>query len=168
MSAGNEVHLHEVAEGIEVVSSLDGLAPAMRRAVEASLQDCQDYGYDAEVFESLRSEALQEIYYKRGRPPTNEYPSPVTNAATADKSWHKWGLAVDVISASDRWNAPEAWWRAVAEIFQANGCKSGYYWPRKDKPHHQWGKCRVTPTYRTIQAYEAGGLEEVWRVCDAL
>jgi hypothetical protein len=151
-----------------VVRKLDVLAPRFRIAVEEALAECAAKGYDAYVYESLRSNELQEIYYRRGRPPSAEYPAPVTNAKTADRSWHFFGLAVDVISQSQKWSAPEAWWKAVAEIFRANGCKSGYYWARCDKPHHQWGKCRVTPSPRARALYSEGGLEAVWEEVGAL
>jgi hypothetical protein len=162
MSAG------KVNPELLVVRSLDVLAPKFRASVERALARCAEEGLDAYVYESLRSNELQAIYYERGRPPSQEFPRPVTNAPTADRSWHFYGLAVDVISKSKGWNVPDSWWKSVAEIFGECDCKSGYYWKSRDKPHHQWALCRVSPSPRAREIYATGGLEALWREVGAL
>lgn len=150
-----------------VVNSLQELAPLFRDAVEDALHECWRNDLDAKVYETWRSPALQALYYKRGRPPTEEYPSPVTNAEDNLHSWHGFGLAVDVISEQHGWSAPESWWRDVADIFQRNRCKSGYYWPHPDRPHHQWHLCKRSPSDVARDLYKRGGLDYVWKAVEA-
>lgn len=148
-----------VPQPLVVVSSLDGLAPAFRESVEDALHACHREDLDAVVYESLRSDALQQLYFQRG----------TTKAPHADHSWHFFGLAVDVISHDLQWDAPDRWWQRVAEIFTQHTCTSGYYWTGfQDKPHHQWSLCRTSPSDHARQLYADGGVEAVWRACGAL
>src|SRR5882757_3148358 len=89
------------------------LAPRFQKAVEAAILECVLGGLHAYVFEAFRSQALQAAYYARGRsviPPDK----PVTNASSSLYSWHGYGLAVDVISRSRHWSAPDSWFAQVA------------------------------------------------------
>src|SRR5207253_6732431 len=109
--------------------------------------ECQQKGFDAFVYEAFRSNELQAIYYARGRtviPPTGT----VTNAKTSLYSWHGYGLAVDVISKSKLWKPDrgEGWFRDIAQIFKAHGCKWGGDWTKPDTPHFQWGECKPSPS----------------------
>jgi hypothetical protein len=157
---------HPDAESL-VVSSLDGLAPKFRLAVEAGLKECTEAGLDAIVYESTRSDELQKIYYARGRtviPPKYT----VTNAASAQFGWHFYGLAVDIISKSKRWDAGDKWNLQVAALMRAHGLDAGMDWPHPDIPHYQWGKCKRSPTSYARQLYATGGLEAVWKEVGAL
>lgn len=157
MSAGVDI---KSAEAL-VVSALDGLAPRMREAVQEGIAECNEQGLDAIVYESTRSNELQKIYYARGRtviPPNYT----VTNAASAMYGWHFYGLAVDIISASKRWDAGDAWNKEVAEIMRAKGLKAGQDWPHPDVPHYQWGRCKISPTSYARSLYAQGGLRAVW------
>jgi peptidoglycan LD-endopeptidase CwlK len=143
------------------------LAPKFRLAVTSAIYDCTSEGLDAFVFEAHRSQELQALYYARGRtvkPPER----PVTNAPTADRSWHYFGLAVDVISREHYWNRPVEWFAAVAEVFKRHGCKWGGDWTQKDYPHHQWAACKPSPSDRAREIYAEGGVEAVWQAVGAL
>jgi peptidoglycan LD-endopeptidase CwlK len=154
---------------VPVVSrDLSLLAPQFRAAVEAAIDDCNGRGLDAYVFEALRSDALQQVYYARGRtviPPTR----PVTNAPDNLHSWHGFGLAVDVISRAHLWNPPqgEGWFRAVADVFKAHNCKWGGDWTSPDTPHFQWYKCKPSPSDLARVILKNDGLEAVWRAVGA-
>src|SRR4051812_38920022 len=114
MSAG-------MAGSAPVDHSLALLAPRFRDAVQRALEGCRQGGLDAVVYEAYRSAALQAVYFARGRtviPPAH----PVTNASSNLYSWHGYGLAVDVISASRAWEAPESWFADVARVFAGEGC----------------------------------------------
>lgn len=191
MSAGGPVSLPELealshpSHGVaQVTSALSLLAPKFRVRVEAAVAECRAKGLDARVQETLRSAALQELYYTRGRPPTAAYPHPVTNARSSLYSWHGYGLAVDVISERDGWfnvrpGAPtterrarmlagDAFFRGIATIFKAHGCDWGGDWKHPDPPHFQFGGLRASPSDRARALYAAGGVEAVWRVVGAL
>lgn len=149
-----------------VVSSLDDLAPAMRAAVASAIEECNDNRLDAVVYESLRSDELQHIYWCRGR---TEIPPDytVTNVESAQYGWHFFGLAVDVISASKRWDVTPDWRHQVTEIFKRHGLSAGAEWPHPDEPHYQFGKCRRSPSNEARALYAQGGLPAVWAAIGA-
>lgn len=140
----------------------------MAAAVEQLLTACGVYGLDAYVYEGVRSAELQALYYHRGRPPTAAYPRPVTNARSNLYSWHGYGLAVDIISRTQRWDAPESWFRQVADLAKQCGLDWGGDWKQRDLPHFQWGRCRASPSDLARTIYHQHGLEAVWRIVGAL
>ena len=151
---------------LSVSRDLGLLAPKFRQAVESAIAECRAQDCDAYVYEAYRSNALQQIYYARGRsviPPLR----PVTNAASNLHSWHGYGLAVDVISASRGWNQPESWFKKVAGIFYQFDCKWGGDWTKPDLPHFQWGLCKPSPSDQARALLQSGGMESVWAVLKA-
>lgn len=142
-------------------NDLSLLAPKFRAAVEKSLRECSEAGLAAIVFEGYRSQALQELYYARGRTIVPPYHT-VTNAKSNLYSWHGYGLAVDIIHRTQFWAPPGDWWEKVARIFKANGCDWGGDWTIVDLPHFQWGTLRKSPSNRARELYAAGGMQAVW------
>lgn len=143
------------------------VAPRFREAVIAALADCHAAGLDAYVYEAYRSPELQALYYARGRtviPPTQ----PVTNAHSNLYSWHGYGLAVDVISASRDWGVTRAWRAAQADIFKRHGLKWGGDWKMQDLPHFQWGLCRPSPSDRAREIMAVEGVQGVWAAVNAV
>jgi peptidoglycan L-alanyl-D-glutamate endopeptidase CwlK len=156
MSAGQDSNL-------KVSKDLNLIAPHFREAVEAAIAECAAAGLDAMVYEAYRSQALQAVYYARGRtvkPPN----SPVTNAPTNRFSWHGFGLAVDVVHRTKFWNPDggNAWFARVAEVFKRHGCAWGGDWTKPDLPHFQWGLCKPSPSDRARQLLDTGGVQAVW------
>ncbi len=142
--------------------NLDHLAPKFAAAVRAALADCTAAGLEAMVYEAYRSQELQSRYYARGRtvvPPRRT----VTNAPTNDRSWHGYGLAVDVIHARDRWEPRRGWFEEVAAIFVNHQCKWGGDWQMQDLPHFQWHLCRASPSPQARQLLREGGQVAVWK-----
>lgn len=160
MSAGSSASLLTPNRSMEL------LAPRFGDAVTQAIADCRASGLDAYVYEAYRSQELQALYYARGRtiiPPTKT----VTNAPTNLYSWHGYGLAVDVISESRKWDRPESWFAEVAEHFRKHGCRWGGEWKVKDLPHFQWGKCKPSPSEFARQLIQTGGVEAVWKAVGA-
>jgi D-alanyl-D-alanine carboxypeptidase len=148
---------------LKVDNDLGKLAPFFRAAVNAAMIDCGDAKLQAKVYEAYRSEALQQLYYARGRtikPPAK----PVTNAKSAIYSWHGYGLAVDIVHETGWWSPPdgEDWFKEVANIFKKHDCKWGGDWSSPDPPHMQWGRCKPSPSDTARQLLATGGLEAVW------
>lgn len=156
-----------MSAGLPVVDhDLSKLAPQFWAAVEGAIRDANADGLDAYVYEAVRSEELQALYYARGRtirPPDK----PVTNARSALYSWHGFSLAVDVISKQYGWDRPWTWWAAVAGHFTRHGCRWGGEWRHPDPPHMQWGKCKPSPSDAARQILASQGLEAVWRAVGA-
>jgi hypothetical protein len=163
------------------------LAPNVQHALRAGLTELEGATIIAEdvqipldvfVFETLRSDELQRIYYEQG----------TTNAPTAIWSWHFYGLGFDVISRRFEWfgnvdarrtwpdpfareAASRAWFGAVARVFERHGLAWGGHWSKPDLPHFQWARCAVSPV-RAPDIYRraGGGLlgrEAVWHAVGA-
>lgn len=161
MSAGN------AASAPAPDGDVEKLAPKFRSAVDRAIVLCTQDRLNAVVYEALRSEELQSLYYQRGRtiiPPAEI----VTNARSQLYSWHGFGLAVDVIHATKRWGASEQWFEQVAAHFRTVGCRWGGEWRQRDLPHFQWGLCKPSPSDRARELLATGGLAAVWRAVDAL
>ena len=141
---------------------LSKLAPRFRDAVEAATRAANADGLDVFVYEAYRSAELQALYYTRGRPPSTEYPKPVTYAKSNLYSWHGYGLAVDCISRLHRWDRPWQWWAAVAAHFGRAGCKWGGEWKQADLPHFQLGVLKPSPSDRAREIMSSGGMQAVW------
>ena len=154
-------------DNLRVSSDLMQLAPLFRAAVQTSIQQCHDKGFDAMVYEAYRSQELQALYYARGRtirPPL----ATVTNAPNNLFSWHGYGLAVDVISRSRGWDVPLSWFQNIAAIFKANNCSWGGDWKMKDLPHFQWYLCKPSPSADARTMITTQGAQAVWRAVNAI
>lgn len=159
MSAGNQ------DGNLKANRDLSLLAPQFAAAVQAAIAECNNETnqLDAMVYEGFRSQALQALYYARGRtikPPNHT----VTNAPTNRFSWHGYGLAVDVVHRTKYWEPTggEAWFRKVAEIFKRHGCAWGGDWTKPDTPHFQWGPCKASPSDKARALLDTGGVQAVW------
>lgn len=146
-------------------TSMDELAPRFSAAVGRLLVEHRKAGFDPIVYEALRTDERQAWLWGFGR----DYDDPdprgeVTNARNGDLSWHKYGLAVDIISASKGWDATAAFWNALGAAARDEGLAWGGDWRRKDLPHVQWGKPMVvTPSWRAMRLRREGGNPAVWR-----
>lgn len=151
---------------VSVNRDMDLLAPKFAKAVRLALADCAARDLDAFVYEGLRSQELQALYYARGRtikPPDR----PVTNAHSNLFSWHGYGLAVDVISLEHLWDRPYEWFVDVSKSFKKHGCKWGGDWKQRDLPHFQFGACKPSPSDRARELYAEGGVKAVWEAVGA-
>lgn len=164
-------------------NDIDLLAPKFAEAVTKSLADLKgrhvkigalEIPLDVVVFETARSNELQQIYFMQG----------TSNARTAEHSWHFYGLAIDVISRRFEWfgnaeakkvwpdevsrfAAAEKWFMTVGGFFEVHGCKLGAKWKRQDLPHIQWGNMPDSPN-KAPEIYRTKGLEAVWRTVKAI
>ncbi len=146
-----------------VMQSLECLAPGFRKKLTAMLAHMSSLGFDPVIAESCRSDERQAWLYGFGRD-WDDGRGKVTNAMTGDHSWHKFGLAVDVISLSNGWDAPDAFWNALGACAHVQGLSWGGAWEGfADRPHVQYGApMRQAPSSRAAQLYATGGKEAVW------
>lgn len=136
------------------------LAPRFRVKVDAVLIRMQALGWPAVVRETLRLPALQHHYFAAG-----------TSAADdVLASWHAYGLAVDVVHATQLWDAPAAFWQALGACAEAEGCAWGGRWRHPtDSPHLQFGPgMRVSPSDRARTLRAHGGNYAVWEAVGAV
>jgi hypothetical protein len=136
-----------VPKEVPVQTSLLLLAPLMRDAVIAFLADpVVAQGRPERPFETLRTMERQTFLYgfsrlyddSRGR---------VTNAVDIYKTWHGYGLAIDIIEKdATPWEAPADFWSTLAQRAPLYGLTSGALWSTPDLPHIQWAACPKSPT----------------------
>jgi len=152
-----------------VIQSLECLAPKFRASVTAMLAHFSSLGFDPIVSESCRTDERQAWLYGFGRE-WDDGRGVVTHAQTGDHGWHKFGLAVDVISLSEEWDAPERFWNALGACARIQNLSWGGDWEEfPDRPHVQWGPpMRQAPSSRAAQLFAQGGNAAVWREVGAL
>lgn len=152
------------------------LAPLFAEKVFTLLREMRDQGHDPIVFEAFRSDERAAYLYGFGRT-WDDGRGIVTKAPNASKSWHRYGLAVDIISASRQWDASGQFWTALRKGATALGLRSGNDWDRdgvpveddpnehlSDRPHVQWGPpMHVTPSDHEWELLNSAGVEAVWQ-----
>jgi hypothetical protein len=145
------------------VTSLDGLAPKFRAALEAMLAEFPE----AIVGETVRTPARQEYLHGFGR----EYDDgrgKVTAASSALFSWHGYGLAADIWKKGVLYQATPTWFTAMGAVAKKHGLDWGGDWTVRDLPHVQWGQCKDSPSYVARGLYESGNVEAVWQAVNAI
>lgn len=148
---------------VPVCRELAVLAPRFRLALARALAEMHRLGFDPIVAETLRTPERQRFLYGFGRL-YDDGRGIVTKAPTAEQSWHGYGLAADVISASRKWGASAAFWQTLRAAAEGEGLVSGAAWPMADKPHVQWGApMRKSPSPRAAVLRDTQGIEALWR-----
>lgn len=153
------------------------IAPQLaKRVTTIVLPQMLARGHDAYVFEAFRSDARAAYLYGFGRS-YDDGRGIVTNARDASRTYHRYGLAVDIISQSREWDAPSAFWSDLRKIATAAGLRSGDDWDRdgvpvgpdpdesySDRPHVQWWipGMRTTPSDHAWIVLHARGMPAVW------
>ena len=144
--------------------SLDSVAPKFKAKLQRMLTNLHAQGKDAFIFEALRTGPRQKFLWGFGRS-YDDGRGVVTHAEDCNTTWHCFGLAVDVVSESMGWEAPESFWNAVGAAAEAEGLVWGGRWAgaQKDRPHVQWGApMRGRPSDRARALRASGGLPAVW------
>lgn len=143
-------------------ADLNECAPLFAEKVRELIARLEAQGYDPFVYEAVRTDDRCAWLHGFGR----EYDDGrgiVTNAATGAKSWHRYGLAVDIISRAQGWEASDGFWAALRTEATALGLEAGGNWKMADKPHVQWGApMRTTPSDHAWELLQGGGAEAVW------
>lgn len=180
-------------ESLLAPSLKNGLAIARQRISElqtagtdhAKGLEKDDIGLSFTVVETLRVQALQDIYFQRQ----------ATKARSVLKSWHGYACAFDFVhpvymwftnkksiekwpSKSDRNRASVLWYAAMGRIFIDTGLLAwGGLWKNfPDSPHVQSSLTPVTPPQSAIDAYNRGktrktpedGRRLVWQMFNLL
>lgn len=161
---------------VPVIASMDALAPRFRAVVEQVLADLRAWGYTPRVFETLRTEGRQQFLYGFGRR-YDDGRGIVTQSATSADTWHGYGLAVDIICATRRWDAPRDFWEVLGCSARRHGLVWGGDWNGdwntaderfSDRPHIQWGSgMRRSPSTNAVEIVTRGGLPGLWQTVNA-
>lgn len=148
-------------------NTMTGLAPGFLVKLRATLAQMHFLGFDATPFETLRTDERQTYLYGFGRW-YDDGRGIVTHSQDADETWHHFGLACDVVSATQGWNAPSQFWSQLGQCAIRCGLAWGGQWHRPDLPHVQFGSpMRPSPSPRAARLFAAGGFEAVWTAVGA-
>jgi hypothetical protein len=108
-------------KGVDPMAS--GLVPGFDRAMVRVLKAMNDRGFDAVMFEGVRSPERAAELADRG--------------VGIKASMHILGLAADVVSSSKGWDAGPEFWAALEREGEKEGLISGADFSRHDYPHLQ-------------------------------
>ena len=115
----------------------DLLEPARRR-VEAFLAAARAQGIDLLVTSTYRDFESQQALYDQGR----TAPGKIVTNAKPGRSWHNYGLAVDVVplrNGKPVWDAKDPVWETVGKLGEAAGLEWAGRWTRfRELPHFQY------------------------------
>lgn len=162
---------------VPVHRALADLAPVFAAKVELVIADMAAWGFDAWVFETLRTNERQRFLHGFGRQ-YDDGRGVVTHSATSEDTWHGYGLAADIVSRSQLWNADRWFWDTLGLSARRHGLLWGADWNNngrtdderfQDRPHIQWGApMRRSPSSRAGELLRTQGIEGVWREVGAL
>ena len=142
------------------------LAPGMRERANAFSRACAGAGHPIRVWETARTHDLARVYYALKR----------SKAQDGWRTWHFYGLAIDVIHPTRMWEAwdardaaARAWRETVVRLALANGLKWGGHWTSfRDAPHFQFDTLKPSPSDAAIDLYINHGLWTLWARVGAL
>lgn len=116
-------------------NSLELLHPLFMPRVVDMLAEVRAAGFDPKVHETLRSFERAAELKLRG--------------TGVEKSMHCYGLAVDVIDRSKKWNATPLFWATLGKAAKRQGLVWGGPWG--DKPHVQAVPVRLQAQIRAAK-----------------
>ncbi len=143
--------------------TVSGLAPKFLEKIQSLLADLVGKGWRPMLRETTRSDERAAYLYGFGRD-YDDGRGVVTNAPTALKTWHHFGLAVDIVDRRFGDDCPTEFWRDLGACAEAHGLTWGGTWHMQDKPHVQWNceGMHVTPSDHAAALLASDGVEAVW------
>ena len=140
------------------INQLGYLAPVLRRRAQSLTEMMTARGHDVRIFETLRLPALQQEYFRRG----------TSRQKDVLRSAHGHGLGFDflpVVKGAITWTLSADWKADVLECAKACDLKCGGEWKSLvDWPHFQPIEYPGVVPSVWIEAFNRGGLHEVWTV----
>ena len=125
----------------KVVDSLNELEAETKKGCLLFIEECKKRNLDIRIFETYRPQIRQDYLYEQGRTRSG------SKVTWTKSSFHTTRRAFDVIHRTLLWDAPESFWKSIAEVGKILGFNCGYYWSQQDKPHFQLdvGKKIIVP-----------------------
>lgn len=141
------------------------LAPGFGLRLKLGIRECRAAGLRVGLHDGFRSTERQSWLYAQGRTRPGNI---VTNARTALRSWHGFGLAGDVVfqkaDGDWTWAVKESDWQAMLDVMSQFDLTTGLHWQSPpDGPHVQPDNLKKSPSERSLQLYSSGGLVAVWK-----
>ena len=125
----------------KVISDINELDSETKKGCLLFIEECKKRNLDIRIFETYRPQERQDYLYEQGRTRSG------VQVTWTKSSYHTTRRAFDVIHRTLLWNAPESFWKDIAEVGKMFGFNAGYYWTKQDKPHFQLdkGKSIIVP-----------------------
>ncbi|BAZ32086.1 peptidoglycan L-alanyl-D-glutamate endopeptidase CwlK [Cylindrospermum sp. NIES-4074] len=135
------------------------LHPGLQAKVQTLIENAHKKGLNVWIVQGLRTIEEQNELYAQGRT-KGEKGKTVTNAR-GGKSYHNYGLAVDVVFHGSQPYGEGNDWKALGEAGKEAGLEWGGDWKSfKDRPHFQMPGLKISQ----LQAwYASGGMKNVWK-----
>jgi len=147
-----------------IENDVNALAPSLIDPVNQFLVACADEGVPFVINETVRSNALQVLYYSYGRDTEGHViGETITNAPDASRSWHGYHLALDGKHPDKGYNVPLSYWSRVAAIAARYGLAWGGKWAHQDLPHFQAAALPASPTIQDRDDFAHNRLGDVWK-----
>ena len=126
----------------KVVDDINEIDSETKKGCLLFIEECKKRNLDIRIFETYRPQERQDYLYEQGRTRSG------SKVTWTKSSYHTTRRAFDVIHRTLLWNAPESFWKGIAEVGKMFGFNCGYYWTKQDKPHFQLdkGKSIVIPS----------------------
>ena len=143
--------------------ALTDLHPSIQADARALVAAWKTAGLTILVTCTLRSLEEQARLYAQGR----TAPGPVVTKARPGRSWHNFGLALDLVPLREGkavWRSTDPLWSAALDVARGQGWTCGADWPAfPDLPHVQRVPRGLTlATAREQVAAHGGALPEAW------
>lgn len=126
-------------------SSSNLLFPLFYEEVKKGINAAREAGFPIAIFESYRTEERQNQLYAQGR----TTPGKIVTNAKGGRSWHNYGLAIDVALYDDKrwsWDFKPS---EIAKYFESDNLIWGGTFKNFDGPHYEW---KLKPTLEQAQA----------------
>jgi len=139
---------------IEINRDTDLLFPVFFEKLKAGLDECREAGYRVEIFEAYRSPERQDYLFAQGR----SLPGRIVTRAKAWRSYHQYGLAVDVaFKTSKGWTWDGAFDKLVPIL-----ANQGLQWGGQGDAGH-WQLTGGLSISDCEKITSENGLLELWR-----
>lgn len=171
-----EVNLPPVPEVFDAATEakLKELYPPFAAIVREFLKEAHKQGMPVGLFCGYRSFVEQRALYSQGRDAKGDiidHHKVVTNALPG-KSWHQFGLAIDLVFDGNPTKPGWQWdwdhkypWKKLADLGKTFGLEPAYYWTHfPECPHFQ--KVYGMTLIDVLALYNKGGLPRVWGAID--
>lgn len=146
-------------------------AKKFQQFIEAAKKWAKSKGHDLDIHMALRTWETQAGLYAIGR--TKELDRKPVTRAKPGRSYHNYGLAIDVVFDGDMskqgiqwgWDDKKYPWKELGELGKTFGLEWAGDWKTlTEMPHYQMSF--GVPVTKLLEWHTQGGLEKVWAELD--
>lgn len=133
------------------VRDVNELEPEAKKGCLMLIEMCEKAGIPITIVETFRPQERQNYLYAQGRTRAGKV------VTWTKSSFHTTRRAFDFIHKTLGYNAPESFWKRVADMAQNIGFTAGYYFKgQKDRPHIQLDRGKRITSANTVTSAPKG------------